>query len=173
MIDEQSTAFLTQLAQIALALAGFASVVAAFRPLNRMKDVEKEGMKLILESSFGAAFFALFPFPVLYIRKLFPGLAEYSAWRWSAGILAAFLVFLVVLNIRRVRKLSKGGTPARMERELKYILLPVTLLAIGALVLTGFNGDKLGYSVALFWMLSVAGIQFFVFLFKSVLAPDP
>lgn len=165
MSDLSAEAFLLQFAQASLAFAGFAGVVGIVRPRagDKLVPQEKVGLKLILESAIGAGLAAFFPIPLWHTVSYFSG-EEFLVWRISSLMLAALLMVGIVVNIMRMRELARVGARARVEWGLRYVLLPGTALMVGLLLFAVWQGGKWAYSWALFWMLFLAGIQFFVFL---------
>ena len=152
---------LLTLAQIGLALAGFAGLVTVFRQAGRAWiPQEIAGMKLIFEHTFAEVFFALIPFPFFYLLE-----AEPHVWKISSLLLACFIVFNVFINVRRSRKLVSQGTPPRRKKAFLYIFLPVTALIFALQILNAIIwAGVANYIWGLLWLLVAPSVQFFHFI---------
>lgn len=159
MMTIEGADYLLTSAGLALALAGFSGVIGSFRPRERpLLDQEVEGMKLIFESSFGAALFAMLIFP--FVNSF----GEGFAWRFCPVFVAGFLGFEVMRHKEIVARLRAKGAPPRMEWGLKYVFYPITLFLIFVDLVSAIYGSNSGYLWSIWWMLSAAGMQFFVFV---------
>lgn len=153
--------FLLTLAQIGLALAGFAGLISVFRKSGRdWIPQEVAGMKLIFEHTFAEVFFALLPFPLFYIFE-----SEPRAWKLSSLLLACFFAFDFSINAIRLRKLTAKGAPPRRRKAFLYIFMPVTVLSAILQVLNLFVwGSVSNYIWGLLWLLVAPSVQFFHFI---------
>ena len=157
----EGESFLLSVAALALSFAGFSGVIIAFR--RRASDwapQETAGMQFVLQHVFAACFFRLLPFPCFF----YLGSAK-LVWSICSALLCVFLFVILVLHINKILALRLRGTPPRMEKGLLYIVLPLTTFFS---ILQAYNfsyGQSLNhYSAGLVWLLTAAGIQFFVFL---------
>lgn len=152
---------LLTLAQIGLALAGFAGLVTVFRQAGReWIPQEIAGMKLIFEHTFAEVFFAVVPFPLFYRLG-----SESTSWKISSFLLACFIVLNVLINARRSRKLIAQGTPPRRKKAFFFIFMPVTALVFILQILNTFIwGGVSNYIWGLLWLLVAPSVQFFHFI---------
>jgi len=123
------------IAEIGIAIAGFAGVIAALRAQGgTMGTYEAMRIGTLLGWSVSAVLAALLPFALH-----FAGLAEATIWTLSSSALAV-LVAMVLLGASRVfRSLGAPRTPG--DRAPGYRLVAPLLLAFpaGVLVLQGAN----------------------------------
>lgn len=150
---------------LALALAGFSGLVSSFRSdASSWKAQDIAGHRFIFENSFSACFFALLPFPVL-----FSGASLSLLSKICGGLLAAFLIIQLAVQGVRIARLRREGNPARMEKQLVFIILPVSAITGLLIIYSSFCQELMwGFSWGLLWLLSIAGIQFFVFIWKGI-----
>jgi hypothetical protein len=95
-------------AQIAIAIAGFAGVVAAFRS-DSVRDwgqVEKFWLRLLLINSILALAFSMFGLLFLAVDAPLP-----ATWRWSSAVAALFLIPYAVSITRTLA----GFAPGQLE----------------------------------------------------------
>ena len=123
---------LLTIAEIAIALAGFASLISVIgrRPSDTARATGSLRLRLMLEVSFRNAAFALLPLPFVGISPSDPML-----WRIFSGL------YLVVTTIHVAKRLRTGD--ADSERLLAFpslVLFGVTVLASVANVL-GLGGS--------------------------------
>jgi hypothetical protein len=153
--------FLQTVAQVSVAIAGFAALISAFRGQDRQWDRrEITGRNTILEMSLAAAFFALIPFP---IESVLVELRLVGVWRiCSAGL----LIFLILWNIFSYRRIaSTAGLQSynsAINQVFAVILVVVNIfLALNII----FWGTASVYMFGLIWMLLVSGTQFMLFIY--------
>lgn len=145
-------------AEVAVAFAGFASVVTAFRrrehPDWDPQDVLR--FQLMIASSLSVVLFALLPFAFGFF-----GASEPRTWILSSGLLALYLVLSSALVARRTLLLTAGH---KLNRYLSSSLSAGALLVVVLQVsnVTGaFPGRELGpYFVGLLYLLVLAGASF-------------
>ena len=154
----QGEAFLLTVAVVSLALAGFASVIQTFRRETedpRDRDRQKAGVEFILQHTFAACFFALFPFLLFY-----GGNCEQQVWAISSASLAIVLFAILYRHISLVINLRRRHRPPRM-------FIPLIAILFGTLVILVLQLSNLWnpllskYASGVFWLLVAAGGQFF------------
>jgi hypothetical protein len=96
---EHSDTLLT-IAELAVALAGFASLVSVIgrRQAGRSRDVDGFRLRSMLENAFRVAALALVPLPFLQIAPSDP-----TVWRLTSGLYLAVTVIYVPFTIHRAR----------------------------------------------------------------------
>jgi hypothetical protein len=153
--------FLLTIAQIALALAGFAGIIGAFRQAEReWKPQEIAGLQLMLEHTFAAVLFALLPFPLFFVLSL-----QIKVWSIASSLLAGFLILEFIIQRRRIILLSVRGAAPRRSSGLKYFFFPPTAIFAVIQVVNAYWWHSLsGYSWGLLWLLVAPSIQFFHFV---------
>lgn len=119
-------------AQISLAIAGFAGIVAAYRneSVHDWREVERFWLRLLLLNSIlpftfslaGIFFLATGPYPV-------------SVWRFLSGFAVACLVPYAVMIIRRLSSFAPGalkaaGSGSFVSYSLVAVLIAVCLLQV-------------------------------------------
>jgi hypothetical protein len=149
--------FLFTIAQVAIALAGFAGLISVFRSgEDSGTQSEFYGQSMMLELSLGAAFFALLPMPLFYTLG-----AEPDVWRVTSALLLAFLLAWIVLDARRGVRVQDHPLVVRVSQTLA--LIAVVLIQIGNIVV--WRGLA-GYAWGLLWMLLASGTQFMLFIYN-------
>ena len=149
---------LLTIAEIAIALAGFASLISVIgrRSSDTARAIGSLRLRLMLETSFRNAAFALLPLPFVQIAHSDPML-----WRIFSGL------YLVVTTIHVAIRLRTGD--ARSERLLTFpslILFGITVLASVANVL-GLAG---AYAFSLYLANILLGLGSAGLMFLSVAA---
>ena len=124
--------YLIATAQISLAMAGFAGVVAAYRNQseNGWGEVERFWLRLLLLNSI-----LPFTFSLVGIFILAADILPAAEWRWSSGIAAVCLVPFGVMIVRNLRALAPGalqaaGSGSLVSRGLFSILVIIWLLQL-------------------------------------------
>ena len=99
---------LQTIAEVAIALAGFASLVAVIRQRGSVGWSPRAlaGFRFMVELSLSAVVFSIVPF---WLSSL--ALTEPLVWAWSSAGLAAVYIVLLSLNFRRSTRLSTSGVP--------------------------------------------------------------
>ena len=98
-------------AQIAVALAGFAGVVTAFRSqsVHAWEPVDKLRLRLLLINSILPLAFCLFALVLLAIKPV-----PLQIWRWCSGVLLAVTIPFLANVRKRFGSLAQPNcTPAR------------------------------------------------------------
>lgn len=128
---EPTTALGTS-AQIAVAIAGFAGVVAAFRSdaVHDWGPVEKFWLRLLLVNS-------ILPLALSLVGLFFLSVTADSPviWRWCSGIATLFLLRLASMIVRTLAGFAPGLLEAAGGTRLTSYLLIATLSAVCALQL--------------------------------------
>ena len=138
---------LSTVAQIAVALAGFAGVVVAFRSgsLHKWSAIDKYRLWLLLGNALVPLFSCLFGTLLLTIKP-----TPVSIWRWCSGF-SLVLIFAFSLLSRR-RQLEVGRGAIRNMGGYRYFFYAIALL--GAVI-----GLLQVYNVlisAVFWLFYLA-----------------
>ena len=104
----EPTAALSASAQIAVAMAGFAGVVAAFRndSVHDWGQVEKFWVRLLLINSILPLALSMIGLFLLSLSEVMP-----SIWRWCSGILTLFLIPYAAMIVRTLA----GFAPGQLE----------------------------------------------------------
>src|SRR6266480_3710711 len=110
---------LSTAAQIAVALAGFASVVVVFRreSVHEWSPVDKFRLRLLLTNSILPLAFCMIGLLSLTIKPAPPGV-----WRWCSGSALVILLPFTITTTKSFRRLN--------PQQLKCSLQPVPLLFI-------------------------------------------
>jgi hypothetical protein len=105
----EPTAALSVSAQIAVAIAGFAGVVAAFRndPLHDWHQVERFWLRLLLLNSLLPLTFSMVGLFLLAVTDDSP-----TIWRWCSGFATLLLVPFAMMIIRTVVRFVPGQLEA-------------------------------------------------------------
>lgn len=123
--------YLLATAQISLAMAGFAGVVAAYR--NQSDDgwgtVERFWLRLLLFNSILPFLFSLVGIFILIVD------ANAASWRWSSGFAAICLSLYALMIVRNLQRIEPGalkaaGSGVFVSRALFGILVTVCLLQV-------------------------------------------
>lgn len=139
--------------EIAVAFAGFASIVAIFqRGAASGPRFDRFRFWVMLEFSLFALFFALLPFPLAFL-----GLDGAGLWLASSAALLGFLAIHVFLMARLVRSgaIDESLTPA-LSVVANAVYLAILVSQIWNLLQPGFGRYLLG----LFLVLLGAGVNF-------------
>jgi len=142
---------LPALAEIAVALLGFAAIVSVFQARGETADGRFWSM---LQFAFATFAFALLPLPLLA-----SGVAQTTSWAVSSAAFAAFVVYVPFLGARSLRRDQAVGRPAN---------LPVFTLIFGGSVLSlpllVYNAVELRvfwpYLAALVWFSLATALVF-------------
>ena len=150
---------LSTLAEVSIAFAGFAGVVAVFgrRSSGQWSAQERNRFVALLSSSFTALLFSVLPFVLLAIP-----ISESMCWR---SLSAALVVPRVGFAVALVRIASRALGVPRTEREVSLALSALLLVGgFATIVLLLANVLWLGavwpYLAAIVWMLAEAGMTF-------------
>lgn len=156
--DMTGESALLTIAEVAVAFAGFASVVTVFR---RRDDEGWPGQDLIrfqlmITTSLAVVFFALLPFAVHFFEA-----SEHATWAGSSFALASFMIVLMLTAGRRVIALTRDAA-LNPHISLSFIALGILIALAQALNGFGLLFDRsLGpYFVGLLYLLVISGFSF-------------
>lgn len=135
----EPTTALSVSAQIAVAIAGFAGVVAAFRndAVHDWGQVEKFWLRLLLVNSILPFVFSMVGLFLLSVTDDSP-----TIWRWCSGLVTLFLIPFAIVIIRTLAGFAPGQLEAAGGTKLTSYALITILTAVCLLQL--FNVATLG-----------------------------
>jgi hypothetical protein len=153
---DQSEALLT-LAELAVALAGFASLVSVIgrRPDEKSRGVDSFRLQIMLEMCFRNAALALLPLPFLAAEPSDPS----WVWRASSGVFLVSTLVYAFFTARRTRRTQDAYEPALLFRMTAIAALSVLVNLANVLGLGGAHAFAL-YFGALALALGSAGLLF-------------
>jgi hypothetical protein len=145
-------------AEVAVAFAGFASVVTVFRRREHEGWAPGDVLRfqLMITTSLSVVLFALLPFALAFF-----GASEPAVWAWGSGLLGLYLALTLGTIARRMLALTA-------ERALNpWVSWPLALAGGGVIALQALNaagpifGREIGpYFAGLLYLLVVAGLSF-------------
>lgn len=147
---------LTIVAELAVAIAGFAGIVVSLR--GRVEDLSPMAaarLWRLVETSLATALFALLPLAFHHL-----GLPASQVWSLSSGLFAAWLVGAFVALIRRSRGVVSAGD---VPWTFNAVFLGVLVLAVAALLSNALGAGSRAfgpYFAALLGYLALAGLVF-------------
>src|ERR1043166_8092473 len=151
--------------QIAVALAGFAGVVVAFRnrSLHEWSPVDKFRLLNLLGNSLVALAACLFGMLLLTIKP-----TPLSIWRWGSGFSLLLGVFYAFLGRQR---LSELGSPAIKEMgAFGYVFYVIGALGVAVGLLQVYNALVSGvfwlFYTSITFQLAVGALQFARMIFQ-------
>ena len=155
------------IAEVSVAFAGFAGIVAVFRQrdLEEWAPVDAARFRFMVECSLATILFALLPFVFHHL-----GASPTATWSACSALMAAAVVCLLViasLRMRRVRSQTSGFNTALLRFLQAGSLLMLALLVLNSLRI-GFTGEFGPYLAALAWLLVASGVNFFRLLLFGV-----
>jgi hypothetical protein len=145
-------------AEVAVAFAGFASVVTVFRRREHGGWAPQDALRfqLMITASLSVVFFALFPFAISFF-----GASESRVWSCGSAALGFYVVLIATLVARRTLSLTSG---AALNPYISWSFLAsgIVVIALLALNTVGLFFDReLGpYFVGLLYLLVLAGVSF-------------
>jgi hypothetical protein len=156
----QDTELLYTIAEVAVAFAGFASLVSVLGRRYSRDDPRLDALRLraMLLSSLIVIGFSLFPFLPIWL-----GLSDAGVWRISSGAYFTANAVAVLLLARRSRQLARQGVHEPPSLDLFYFLAEVGISILLILVVLGFFAEFASsfYLAGLFVGLLESGITFF------------
>jgi hypothetical protein len=155
------------LAEIAVAIAGFSSIVVVFggRSEGRWSRADRARLSLLVGGSLAVLFFALFPSAIRFLHG-----GESITWGASSGLFATFLIAYNVWANRRMRGLF-AFEPGALNPyvAISMLLLLAVALVLQVLNLVGpFHLESGPYVVGLVLLLMVSATQFVRLVFTSI-----
>jgi len=144
---------LLTIAEIAVALAGFASIVSviARRADDSSRTADAARLRMMLEVALRNAGFAVLPLPFLQLAPSDP-----TVWRISSGV---YVVVALIYGAIRLRA-QRGLNPRWFTISVQSLLAMTTIASLAnVLGLGGANAFSL-YLASLLFGLSVAGLAF-------------
>jgi hypothetical protein len=144
---------LLTIAEIAVALAGFASIVSviAQRPEGESRDADSHSIRLMLEVALRNAGFAVLPLPFL---QVFP--ADPAVWRAASGF---YLVAALVHGLSRLKSQRLFGPRWFTLCAQSFLAMTAAVSVANILGLGGANAFSL-YLSSLLFGLTVSGLAF-------------
>ena len=152
-------AFLT-IAEFAMALAGFTSVVVIFSQRGEgWKPADAFRIRSALWASLGAGFFALIPSGLQLV-----GVSGHPLWRVSSSLFAAFIAVILLDSLRRLHNLDSESRlllGSIAPRAMPLLPVVALLLQLANVVGTGFEPQPGAYFFGLLLLL-LGGVLAFV-----------
>jgi hypothetical protein len=167
MIEMEGSDVLIVIAEVSVAFAGFAGIVAVFRQraLEEWAPVDAARFRFMVECSLTTILFALLPFVFHHL-----GASPTATWSACSALMAATIGGLLVISSLRMRW-ALLQTPSYHPALMRFVQA-VSLLTLGLLVLNalriGFTAEFGPYLAALAWVLGASGINFFRLLLFGV-----
>ena len=149
---------LVLIAEIAVGLAGFSSVVVALdnRAVRDWSAVRRFNLRILLQVSAVAIFFSLFP--LIFERVIEPP----TSWRWACA--AYGMVHLIDAGTFALR-LPIGADLAPRVTSRAGVLIALCQLSVAAL--GSLQACEVTYLIVLVWHLSVAALGFALLVYSS------
>jgi hypothetical protein len=150
---------LSTAAQIAVALAGFAGVVVAFRrgSLHDWTAIDKYRLYLLLGNSVAPLFNCLFGLLLLTIEP-----RPLAIWQWCSGF--SFLVTIPFAVISRQRQVALGRSAIMEMGAFRYVFYSfgvIGALVVGAQIYNAaFAGVFSLFYLSIVFPLAIGAIQF-------------
>ena len=150
---------LSTAAQIAVAPAGFAGVVVAFRSgsLHDWSPMDKFRLWLLLDNALAPLFACLFGMLLLTISP-----APHSVWRWCSGF-SLLLSFLFGFLSRR-RQSELGPTEIKEMGTYRYLFYVIAALGMAVGLLQAYNALIPGvfcyFYAAIVFQIGIGTLQF-------------
>ena len=159
---------LSTIAQVSMALTGFAGLLTAFRRRQSgWSAIEIFAIRDLLVASVCACLFALLPMPLLE-----SGLSAETVWAICLPILGLSLLLLIAWSQR-----ERFRAQIRPRRPIIYWGLTALGLATSLLLVSAiFGGPESAspayYLLGLGWLLLIAMVQFLLQILESLAATD-
>jgi hypothetical protein len=150
---------LTTAAQIAVALAGFAGVVVAFRSssLHEWSLLDKFRLWLLLGSALVPLFSCLFGMLLLTIKP-----APFPIWRWCSGFSLLLICIFGFLSRRRQSEL--GSAVIKEMGGYRYLFYVIAIVGMAVGLLQAYNSVVSGvfwlFYAAIMFQLAIGALQF-------------
>jgi hypothetical protein len=169
MIEAEGS--LQTLAEVSVALAGFASLLVVLRRGSAASVSEGEGADLfvVVGGNLLVLVFSLLPLPLHHL-----GASDASTWRISSALLAAALLLGYVAILQRRAALLRAGIQPSFPR-LSRISVQTPLIVVALLIFnsTGlFGGPGAGaYLLALLLLLSLSALPLVFVVIELAASP--
>jgi hypothetical protein len=149
---------LVLIAEIAVGLAGFSSVVVALdnRAVRDWSVVRRFNLRILLQVSAIAIFFSLFP--LIFERVVEPP----TSWRWAC--FAYGTVHLIDVGTFALRLPIDAEFPPRLTSRMGVLIALCQLLVA---TLGSLQACEVTYLTVLVWHLSVAAMGFALLVYSS------
>lgn len=154
---------LLALAQIAVGLIGFSSVLVALSgEPGKWSALDAYRIKGMLASTICLLLLSLVPFLLGFL-----GVEDVLVWRCSAGLVAVFLIIGMIANLRGYLHLSKSHRAATRPPFVWsiYFVGSLVLVAASAAALGSLEPPEGAFFLGLFFLLALASYLIVRFLF--------
>ena len=158
MLESEGT--LHTIAEVAVALAGFAALVAIFRQRDTgtWTPAALSALRFMIELSIALVIIALFPIPLHLL-----GLEGPVMWGISSGVYAFVSLAILTLNTVRIFKLLKSGwRPKTWGFHAVGFTVGIAVILISVLNVAIYQNSGL-YVLALLSGVFLVGLQFIAF----------
>ncbi|MEP4484980.1 MAG: hypothetical protein ABJ013_05085 [Halioglobus sp.] len=148
---------LLTIAEVSVALAGFAGIVATFqfRQQVRINQGHVLALSMIVNVSLVGAFFAVLP--LIFLNY---GMAENRVWSLCSGLMAVNIAIFMVF-IMRTQRISLLPTPVKLIYLLFYAAAVAVVLANLANALGLVPGNQFGtYFISFVYCFFLVGYNF-------------
>ena len=148
---------LLTIAEVAVAFAGFASIVVAFQhgePSSWPPAVPVR-LRAMVESSLGTMFCSLLPFQLHYW-----GIDGAALWRASSAISSLALAILTVVFYKRARPFLGEGLSTTFTLTVAAVALAVIVLQLSNVLGMPAPANFGNYLAAILWSLGVTAMVF-------------
>ena len=154
--------------EVAIAYAGFSSIVAVFgrRSVGEWAPIDIFRLLNLVSTSLGAALFALLPFGLRHLH-----LPETSVWVASSAMLAVFTVAFLVFSTWRGRQIflqNPGSVRPGVAIVLYLSILSCLILQVLNIGGVLFQQELGPFLAGLLLLLLVSAIQFALLLFAPL-----
>ena len=147
---------LLTIAEVAVAIAGFSSLVTVLGQRDRRAAVDIARLRSMLIYSALAVLFALFPFAV----NALGGNASVG-WRISSAVFGVSLIAYARWVLRIIAELKSSGAPVFATRHLVRVIIWLTILVLFLNIFVSTPDLNAGlYLLGLLAVVSVAGFMF-------------
>ena len=152
-----SSDFFLTLGEIAVTLAGFASVVVVFnrRGSSTWERADISRLTGMLYSSLGAAFFSMLP-----VGLHRAGVSEPAAWAVSSFALGCWMTVGVIAVSRQNRSLPSASYSRALSLFIRASMAVAALLLLLNAFALGLSGGPAVYIFAVVLLLAISGVLF-------------
>ncbi len=149
------------IAEVAVGLAGFSGVVAAFhrRSDDAWGPIDVMRFRIMLGTSLTALLLSLLPFALHHI-----GLSSTTTWATCSAAFALYIAIVVPLDVRRGARIGSAGDPEFRQS----IAIVIGSLLAGVFLLQVLNVLEIGFNREVgpfvFGLVVLVGVCAFMFL---------